>query len=298
VPGFPLHYNPVNYPFFGVHSAVAGVGYNIARALRQLGNDVHLLSIIGQDPLAELVRSALQADRIAGSQVLSLIAQTPQSVVLYDPQGRRQIHVDLKNIQETSYPDAIYERAADACEMMALCNINFSRPFLGKAAAAGKLIATDVHAVASLEDDYNREFMRAAHILFMSDEALPAPPEEFARAVMGRYAPKVLVIGLGAQGALLCVRKDNYTGRFPAVATRPVVNTIGAGDALFSAFLHFYLKTPDPYESLRRAVVFAGHKTGAASAAEGFACGAELESLYAQHRQRFQGTPGIEIQTH
>jgi len=30
VDGFPIAYNPVNYPFFGVNSSVSGVGYNIA----------------------------------------------------------------------------------------------------------------------------------------------------------------------------------------------------------------------------------------------------------------------------
>lgn len=38
VDGFPLEYVPVRYPFFGIQTAVAGVGYNIAQALSALGS--------------------------------------------------------------------------------------------------------------------------------------------------------------------------------------------------------------------------------------------------------------------
>jgi len=47
------------------------------------------------------------------------------------------------------------------------------------------------------------------------------------------------------------VRRDNFVERIPAVQTRPVVNTIGAGDALFSAFVHGYLQSGDPYQAIR-----------------------------------------------
>jgi len=176
---------------------------------------------------------------------------TAQSVIVYDREGQRQIHVDLKDIQERVYPDDVFEQAMAGCDLFALCNINFSRPFLRRARQTGKPIATDVHALSRLDDDYNRDFMEAASILFMSDELLPLPPEAWAREIWKRYAPDVLVIGLGAQGALLCVKRDNFVERIPVVKTRPVVNTIGAGDALFSAFVHGYLQSGDPYQEIR-----------------------------------------------
>jgi ribokinase len=118
----------------------------------------------------------------------------------------------------------------------------------------------------------------------MSHEQVPAPAEEWARAVLGRYRPQVVVIGLGGEGAVLGVRRDNFVGRFPAARTRPVVSTIGAGDALFSAFLHGLLRGDDPVMALRRAQVFASHKIGAASAAEGLLDAAGLDALIAQGR--------------
>ena len=121
--------------------------------------------------------------------------------------------------------------------------------------------------------------MAAAHVLFMSHERLPAPPEEWAHAVLTRYSPEVLVVGLGNQGALLAVQRDGFLGRFPAVSIRPVVSTVGAGDALFSAFVDGYARTRDPYGALRRAICFAAYKIGAAGGADGFLNASALDDL-------------------
>lgn len=277
---FPIPYSPVRYPFFGINSGVSGVGYNVAKALTTLGDEIRFLSLTGRDPAGELVRSALERDGIPGQFVLQEIERTPQSVILYDGEGRRQINVDLKDVQEQTYPPARFEQAAEGCSLAVLCNVNFSRPLLARARERGLIIATDVHTISDLEDDYNRDFMQHADILFMSDERLPRPPEAWLEDVMQRYAPQIAVIGLGAQGALLAVRERGTVEHVPAVRTRPVVNTIGAGDALFSAFVHFYARSQDARDALRRAVLFASYKIGEPGAAEGFLDAAGLETLY------------------
>jgi ribokinase len=276
---FPIEYSPVRFSFYGANSSVSGVGLNVAKALATLGDQARLLSLIGRDAAGVMVREALRAAHLNGDGVLERLANTPQSVILYDERGRRQINVDLKDIQEQAYPAEQFEQALHQSSLAVLCNINFSRPFLPLARRAGKLIATDVHTIASLEDDYNQDFMAAADILFMSDEHLPLAPEELARRVLDRFGAEVVVIGLGSKGALLAARQDHILERLPAVVTRPVVNTIGAGDALFSCFVHYYAKTRDPYLSLQRAIVFASYKIGEAGAADGFLDEASLERL-------------------
>lgn len=282
IEGFPLPYYPVRYPFFGVTSGVSGVGYNLAKAFTVLGDAVRFLSLIGQDAVGRLVRQALAEAGIADTYVLPRLAETPQSVILYDSNGRRQIHVDLKTAQEQRYPAEQFEQARVGCALAVLCNVNFSRPLLALARQAGLPIATDVHAIHDLEDAYNRDFMAAAQILFMSDEQLPCSPEEGARQLLNRYGAEIIVIGLGAQGALLAVRRDHFLERLPAWSPpQPVVNTIGAGDALFAAFLHFYWPTADPYAALRKAQCFAACKIGARHAAEGFSDEATVNALVA-----------------
>ena len=283
---FPIDYQPVRYPFFGVDSTVSGVGYNVSKALSTLGNDVRFAALIGRDEAGARVHNALAGEGISDEFVLDQLHRTPQSVILSEPDGRRMINVDLKDIQEQVYPSSVFERAICDCSLAVLCNINFSRPSLRSAKERGVTIATDVHTIADLDDEYNRDFMAAADILFMSDERLPCPPEEWSEAVQGRYDNAIIAIGLGSEGVLLAVKEDDFLGRIPAVSTRPVVNTIGAGDALFSAFVHNYHKTGDPYKAMRKAVVFASYKIGETGAAAGFLDEVGLEELYGKLENR------------
>ncbi len=288
VEGFPIAYTPVRFPFFGINSSVSGVGYNVAKALTVLGDDVRFVSMIGGDAAGKLVMENLAVDGIAAERVLPILRHTPQSVILYDRTGRRAINTDLKDIQEQTYSADRFEEAIPECALAALCNINFSRPFLARARALGIPVATDVHTITDLDDPYDRDFMAAASILFMSDERLPCAPEKWVRRLWDRFGGDVAVVGLGAEGALLGVRRDRFLERLPAVRTRPVVNTIGAGDALFSAFVHFYGATGDPYAALQKAIVFASYKIGETSAAHGFLTEAALERVYAATVHRAQ----------
>ncbi|MBN1919921.1 MAG: carbohydrate kinase family protein [Anaerolineae bacterium] len=282
---FPVLYQPVRFPFWGVNTTVSGVGYNVARALTVLGDEARFLALIGRDGLGQLALQSLEADAIPRQHVLPALTQTPQSVILYDGSGQRAINVDLKDIQEQSYPWAEFESALAGCDLAALCNINFARPFLEATTARGIPIATDVHTIADLDDAYNRDFMAAADILFMSHEALPVAPEEWARRILKHFGPKIVVIGLGREGALLVERRPEALVRLPAVFTRPVVNSIGAGDALFSAFIHFYAYERNAYDALRKAVVFASYKIGETGAAAGLLTEAELLAWCKKVRQ-------------
>ncbi|MBI5961092.1 MAG: carbohydrate kinase family protein [Chloroflexi bacterium] len=282
IDGFPITYTPVRYPFFGVNSSVSGVGYNIAKALTTLGLPVHFLSMVGRDLAAQNVYAQLKADQIPFGFVISELEQTSCSAILYDPSGRRMINVDLKNVQERAYPPVLFEQAAQDVSLAVLCNINFSRPFLSQMRERGVPVITDVHTISDLDDSYNRDFMAAANILFMSDERLPCPPEDWVRLLWDRNWAEIAVVGLGSRGALLAVRRDNMIQHIPAVQTRPVVNTIGAGDALFSSFVAVYHQTGDPYLAIRKAVVFASYKIGTAGAADGFLDAAGLDRLFAE----------------
>jgi ribokinase len=284
IEAFPLHYEPVRYPFFGVNSTVSGVGYNLAKALTTLGHEVTFLSLIGQDWAAEQVRQALRKIGVADGYIVGQGAQTAQSVIMYDPSGQRMIHTDLKDFQEQTYPLALFEQALKGAQAAVLCNINFTRALLPLAKAAGVLIATDVHAIRDLHDPYNGDYMASADILFQSHEKLPCAPAEWLQQIQQRYNPLVAVIGMGGNGALLAGR-DLPLQHIPAVVTRPIVNTIGAGDALFSAFLHGYLTSGDAVAALRQAVIFASYKIGVAGAADGFLNAAELAAWV----QRLQG---------
>ena len=268
VRGFPISYYPIDYPFFGVRTAVSGVAFNIAKALTTLGDRVRLTSMVGDDVPAATVRAELDSLHIATDHIRTRLSQTPNSVVLYDPEGRRQIYCDLKDIQETSYDFS--PELLEGIDLVAACNINFNRPLLHLAKAAGKIIATDVHVLGNVYDDYNREFMENADILFLSDEAVGEDWRSFLYRLAETYPCQLMILGRGGKGAALYQRSTGQITEMPAAYAGPVVNTVGAGDALFSSFLHFYAKGHTPEEALWRAQVFAAHKITVTGASSGF----------------------------
>lgn len=264
---FPIDYYPIDYPFFGVQSEVSGVAYNVAKALTVLEDEVMLASFLGRDVQADVVEARLKQDGIGLSGLRRELKETPASVVLYDDTGKRQIYCDLKDIQERSYP--LEPEKIAQCDLVAACNINFNRELLHKAKSMGKTIATDVHVLSQVEDDYNREFLENADIVFLSDEGLPCEPAEFLWQLHCRYHNDILVLGRGEKGAMLYHQGEDAFYDLPCVPAH-VVNTVGAGDALFSAFLHFYGKGMKPVDALWRAQVFASAKTEVSGASRGF----------------------------
>lgn len=280
VGGFPIEYFPIDYPFFGVHTSISGVAYNIAKALQTLGDEVVLASLLGRDMQADLIKHQLSKDGFGLSQIKEELNETPSSAVLYDSTGKRQIYCDLKDIQEKSY--SCSDRIMNECDIVAACNINFNRSLLKKAVSLHKQIATDVHVLSDIEDAYNQDFMQAASILFLSDEKLPCEPKEFILRLYQRYHNDIIVLGRGSQGALMYVEKEARFYELPCVKTDHVVNTVGAGDALFSGFLHFTAQGMEPVEALWHAQVFASAKIET----DGAACGFITEADVCQRRMK------------
>ena len=268
VRGFPIHYYPIDYAFFGVNTAVSGVAFNLAKALKTLGDEVQLASMTGHDFAAAYIRDALQELDISTQYVQPKLRQTPSSVVLYDPDGKRQIYCDLKDIQEIAY--AFNASILEGIDLVAACNINFNRPLLHLAKQTGKIIATDVHVLSDIYDEYNREFMEQADILFLSDEAVGDNYRAFMKQLADAYPCRIIVMGRGAKGAAIYLRDTGELTEMPATSAGTVVNTVGAGDALFSAFLHYYTKGLAPLDALQRAQIFATHKITVSGASNGF----------------------------
>ena len=281
IPAFPLSYAPTIYARFGINSSVSAVGYNLAKALTTLGSTVAIASIVGQDFQADFIRNQLADDQISSEYIVAAASQSAQSIILYDPVGNRCVLTDLKDVTDVFYPVEQFVPALRKSDLVVLTNIAYSKPFIPLAHSLHKPIATDLHTLTNLHDTYNLPFLQHATILFMSGELLSIPPDEWVAAVLTTYPAQIVVIGLGARGAYLAVRDCATAVYIPAITTRPAVQTGGAGDALFAAFLHSYLLTKDPVLALRIAVVFASYKVGEIGSSMGFLDAAQLETLAA-----------------
>ncbi len=279
---FPLEYFPVCFPFFGVDSSVSGVAINIAKALKKLGDDVFVMSLVGDDYEGEAVIEDLESDGISGGNIIKQLEKTPQSLILYDKEGKRQIHCDLKDIQEREYQEDLFMEKLKECDVAVLCTINFSRKYLKRAKEMGKLVATDLHVIYSTDEEYHVDFMKYSDIVFMSDENITIPIDDFIMEMAHKYNNKIIAVGLGSNGAKMYDRYTQKIIHYPAQYTRKVVNTIGAGDSLFSAFLHYYIKTNNADISMKKAILFASYKIGEKGAAHGFLNEQGVEGWYAK----------------
>ncbi len=265
---FPISYYPIDYNFFGIDTYAAGVAFNISKALSVLGDNVRLTSIIGRDFHADYIKNVLQELSIEIKYIEQQLVRTPTSVILYDNAGKRQIYCDLKDIQEAEYK---FNRSlVKDADLVVACNINFNRPLLRIAQEEGKMIATDVHVLSDVFDEYNIEFMKYADILFLSDENIGGNYQDFIFQLAKIYNNKIIVLGRGREGAAIYTQESGSVKSFPAFKLNNVVNTVGAGDALFSAFVHYYANGYEAYEALRRAQIFSAYKISYNGASNGF----------------------------
>lgn len=274
---FPIEYYPIDYPFFGVNTRVSGVAYNLVKALKTLGDEVRFVTMTGEDFGAEYAISKMEEIGVSTKYVKKILKETPNSVVLYDEEGKRQIYCDLKDIQEQTL--AFEKETYEDCDMVIACNTNFNRELLKQAKEDGKRIATDVHVLSDIQDEYNKDFMKYANVLFLSDEGIKGDYREFLMNLENAYGNDIIVLGMGSKGALMYVKEEEQFYELPAVSVGEVVNTVGAGDALFSAFTHYYVKGLSPVEALKRAQIFASYKIGFDGASNGFADEKLVEKL-------------------
>lgn len=276
---FPIEYFPIDYPFSKIALGISGVGYNLIRNFMKLGDDVTFVSMVGSDLWGDVIREQLEKEGFCADYVYPILSSTPQSIILYDNTGKREIYCDLKDYQEIAIDISGLEQQIEEADFIIACNSNFNRPICEMAKRKGKRIATDVHVFSKPEDDYNRDFLKAADVVFLSDEGVQTSPEELIKEINQLYHNKIIVMGCGKKGALLFEAATEKFTMIPAVTTRPVVSTSGAGDALFSTFLHFYGQGNSPVESLRKATYVASYKIGERISSEGFLTESELEKM-------------------
>lgn len=274
---FPIEYCPIEYRFFGINSYVSGVGTNISFALKKLSNEVRVLSLTGDDLYRGVILNEFNEKEIRTNGILPIIKATPVSLVLYDKDGKRKIYCDLKNIQENEYPLKMAIEYLYDCDIAVLCNINFNRGLLKAARELNKTIATDVHVLSNLDDEYNKDFLRYSQIVFLSDEGIQGDKKQFLSLMKDKYDMEIIVLGCGKDGALMYVRQDDRFYKMDSVKNDNTVNTVGAGDALFSGFINFYAKGFSPLECLKRAQVFASAKISFDGASQGFIDEDEIE---------------------
>jgi ribokinase len=112
----------------------------------------------------------------------------------------------MKDLGEKSYPVDRFDQALEGCHFAVMTNAPFSRPLLKRAKAFRAAIATDLQTASESSRAYDEDFLRAGDILFLSHERLTIEPEGFVATLWDYTAARLIVVGMGDSGALLCLR--------------------------------------------------------------------------------------------
>ena len=266
----PVRYAHVTAGPDTIHVSAGGDAYNESLALSWLGNDVKFLSIVGNNLHEELVNPSDRQITLDTSYMLKLMDETPSAVILYDKDRRQQIFEDIKNLRDITYDMELATPCIDEADMVVLANCNFCRPFVQVAVDKGKKIAVNIRTFRREKEKYNTDFLDNASILYFSDDALDEDPYDFIKSIAATYGTEIIILGQGANGLILYDRDRDMIAHYNTVKTNEVVNTAGAGNALISCFLHYYLQEHDSVAAVKNALLFASYKIGYMGTSNGF----------------------------
>ena len=261
-----------------INTDVGGAGFNSAMALRWLGNEVDFMSMVSKQYSRMQIEAHLQKQNVdlSTDYVLPKLAGMPTSVILYC-NGKKQTFEDVKDIRTVEYDVDLFERQIKDKDMVLISNCNFCRPLIGLAKKYNKPLAVNVRSMRAEKIAQKADFLAAADILYISDDDLECSPFECIEECRAKYNPEIVIMGVGSKGAILYTREDNSILEYKPVKTNEIVNTVGAGNAMYSAFLHYYLKTKDAKESIKDALLFASYKIGFVGASNGFMTEEQIE---------------------
>lgn len=274
---------PVPYEYFisvpdMINTDIGGAGYNEALALTWLGNQVDFMSMIGKEMTMNRLEAYVGRNdiKLDFSYVLPRLESMPTLVVLY-ADGEKQIFEDVKDIRTVAYDTELYERQIQDKDMVLVSDCNFCRPILQLAKKYHKPLAVNVRSLRREKSRQKADFLEAADILYVSDDDLECEPYECIKECRDKYDPEIMIVGIGSKGVILYTKNDNSILEYKPVKTNQIVNTVGAGNAMFSAFLHYYVKNGDAKDAIKNALLFASCKIGYIGTSKGFMTEEQIE---------------------
>ncbi|MCR5406978.1 MAG: carbohydrate kinase family protein [Lachnospiraceae bacterium] len=278
VEDIPVRYSPVTNMPDTVFTYVGGDAYNERVALKALGDEVEFFSMVGKQDL----RGILWDEDFMGDGdfVLPVLESTPTAVILYDKKRQQQIFEDIKDMRDAEFNLSLFKEKIKDADAVVLANANFCRPLAAAAKEAGKLLAVNFRGFTEEKMQYNEDFFELADIIYVSDDNIVGSADEFVRKLADNYSAKIIILGQGAAGLTIFSREDELLAHYKPVKTNEIVNTSGAGNSLFSCFLHCYVSTGDAVHAVKKALLFASYKIGFMGTSVGFLKEEELEHWY------------------
>ena len=236
-----------------IQCSPGGVARNVAENLLRLGLDARLISVLGDDAFAAVLRQSAAAIGLDLSACTSLAGQrTATYVSLHGTDGDMGVAVNDMGILEQLTPQrlaphrALLQRAA----LWVLdCNLRPDTLAWLCAAAAAQAAPLFAEAVSVAKCAKLLPHLGQLHLLkanrleaqALTDQAIATPQDAVAAAqALQRRGVQQVVISLGAEGAAWC----DAAGRSGHQGVRPVqvASATGAGDAMLAGLVQGHLQ--------------------------------------------------------
>lgn len=223
-----------------------GKGFNQATAAARLGANVTFISRIGDDPFADILRSAIESENIDSQYVKTDPENgTGIATIVVQPDGensiivvpRANMHITPADINEAENNIA----NADVLMLQLETPIEASVRAAEIAKANGTIVMLDPAPARQLPPtllskvDILKPNRTEASVLLRRKVTTPETAIAAAKALQTKIANdglSAVVLTLGEQGLILCTPTQAF--QVPAIKT-DVVDTTGAGDAFCGA---------------------------------------------------------------
>lgn len=235
---------------------IGQAGGYASRGYAQLGKKTAFIGHVGDDYSGRFIRDEFARAGINSTALFIDPTGTSRSINFMYRDGRRKNFYDGKGHMQLQ-PNLELCQTVLAGARLAHFNIpNWARQLLPLAKELGVTIACDIQDVVSIDDDYRRDFIEFADILFFS-ATNHADPTGLIERFLKAHPAQIVVAGMGAQGC--AVGSQAGVQHFPAVELEtPVIDTNGAGDGLAVGFLaSFILDHYSLADSIRRGQIVA-----------------------------------------
>lgn len=231
-----------------------GKGANQARAAAVLSDNVHFVTALGQDSLADALRQALAQVGLDDTVVVPTVSTGVASILVDAATGNNRIVV-VPGANHALTAEAVTAAVERQRPTVVVAQLEIPLAAVRAAMTAGSRVGAvtmlnPAPAVSVLED----ELLAQTDVLLpneselrtlcgvstddLEDDAVAASTdveEELARKLLDRGVRIAVLVTLGARGALFVPRDGPSQHLRPNVVVDKVVDTIGAGDAVCGA---------------------------------------------------------------
>lgn len=267
----PVEFKSLTSRHNTIFTSIGGDAYNMAIALKWLGNNTDLMAMVDNKMGPGIINSNTDLEiELSTEYILPRLKNMPSAVTLYDEYKRQQIFEDTKDLRDAQYDLKLFEKRIESADAVVMSNLQFCKPLINMALDRHIPIAVNIRDFRKEDLEFNSEFLDAADIIYVSDDNLVKDSYEFVKEIADKYSPEIIILGRGAAGVLIYSAKEKIFAEYKSVKTLEIVNTVGAGNALFSCFLHYYLKDGDAVAAIKNALLFASYKIGFLGTSNGF----------------------------